>query len=261
MNQFRISNRDKAPIEDWRQWTRPKEAGQWKAGRSAMELARAWFTSTQPLCPPEVTSLLESNDGTKDLQFLEGKPEYVTPLPERGEGRNHDLVMWATRGEEKAILCIEAKTDELFGDLIGNYWYKMKSGVNPTRAPERIEKLLHLVFGPDAEPTAEPWASLRYQLLTGVAGTLFQAARDEAASGIFIVQEFQTHLTDLKKLQLNHDDYNRFIGTLCGKPATVDVDGQMLGPFSYPADRFQLYVNDMKQETVRLFVGKCSYTW
>lgn len=39
----------KQVINSMDDWTRPKKLEHWKAGRSAMELARAWFTSPYPL--------------------------------------------------------------------------------------------------------------------------------------------------------------------------------------------------------------------
>ena len=86
-----FKNHEDKPIEDWQNWTRPKREYQWKEGRSAMELARSWFPSGTLQCPSELQNLLSTNARTADTQFDEGRPEFVTSLPQRGEGRNHDL--------------------------------------------------------------------------------------------------------------------------------------------------------------------------
>ena len=75
MNELSLEGHDGQPIADWRSWTRPKAEYHWRAGRSAMELARAWFTSPVPICPPEVKSLLESHPVTAGVALTEGWPE------------------------------------------------------------------------------------------------------------------------------------------------------------------------------------------
>jgi hypothetical protein len=46
-----LKNRTDKPIASWQDWTRPKRDYQWKAGRSAMELARSWFRLGTPFRP------------------------------------------------------------------------------------------------------------------------------------------------------------------------------------------------------------------
>lgn len=161
-------------------------------------------------------------------------------------------------------LCIEAKADETFGsETIGGYWKRKKEGSEPTRAPERIERLLRIVFGSDTHPLEEPWISLRYQVLTGVAGTLLQTARGGNTTGIFVIQEFQTNLTDPNKLRVNQDDYNKFVQALFGKSATNinNSDGFMYGPLSYAADRFIDSGIKFDQMQLHFFMGKCTSSW
>src|SRR5437773_11163642 len=99
----RLTRPDGTPIKDWRVWSPPKEPKHWRAGRSAVELARAWFTKTNPQVPPEFAALLATSPLLDGLRDLKGTPEYVTSLPEAGEGRNHDLALEgeATRSEER----------------------------------------------------------------------------------------------------------------------------------------------------------------
>jgi hypothetical protein len=115
------------PINDWQNWTRPKQSYHWKEGRSAMELARSWFRMETPQCPTELQSLLSTNARTANIQFDVGHPEFVTSLPERGEGRNHDLMLKGHTGGEAVVVCVEAKVDEPFGAKIGEYWQALVS--------------------------------------------------------------------------------------------------------------------------------------
>src|SRR6266849_778066 len=136
MSEFVLKAQGGARITDWRSWPRPKKDYQWRGGRSAMELARAWFVSPVPVCPRGITDLLASNPRTADVGLLEGFPEYVTPLPERGEGRNHDLLLRGRGGQGEVVISVEAKVDEPFGENIGAYWDKARESTAPTRVPE-----------------------------------------------------------------------------------------------------------------------------
>ena len=119
-----LNDKNNRPIRDWRNWSRPKEPYQWKSGRSAMELARAWFTSRVPITPPEIAGLLDSRDETRGALLEEGWPELKTELPERGEGRNHDLVLIGSAGTRRLLVAVEGKVDETMGPPIGQYWRK-----------------------------------------------------------------------------------------------------------------------------------------
>lgn len=142
-----LFDRKEKPITDWRNWTRPKkEDGHWRAGRSAMELARAWFTSPVPVMPQEIDALLESHPLTRNIVVTRGWPERVTALPYPGEGRNHDLVLLGEADGKPVLLAVEAKVDETMGPSIGKYWRKSKSTLR-SGAWRRIDALLDSVFG------------------------------------------------------------------------------------------------------------------
>src|SRR5690606_9255321 len=115
---FNLKDRTGGAILSIEQWTRPKKDHQWAEGRSAMELARAWCPASGVACPAEISALLASHEWTRDIQIEEARPEHVTALPERGEGRNHDLWARCTASGRPFTLCIEAKADEPFGDTI-----------------------------------------------------------------------------------------------------------------------------------------------
>lgn len=236
-------------INQWADWTRPKKLEHWKAGRSAMELARAWFTSSEPQCPNEVQDLLATNARIAGITFSEGYPEFVTSLPQRGEGRNHDLMLRGQVNTEAAIVCVEAKVDEPFGVTIGDYWHKSKASKTATKAPERIEALLKIVFGAEVQPDQSPWQDLRYQLLTGVAGTAIQAARDNAPIAVFVAHEFDTKEANKKLVHANNEDYANFVACFCSVPISTVVSGQIYGPVSLEQSNGLL-------SAVDVFVGK-----
>ena len=253
-----ITKRSGKSIVDWRDWERPKKAYQWAPGRSSMELARAWFTSPAPVVPPEMTRLFASNPLTKGLTLTDGTPEFVTLLPERGEGRNHDLRLRG-RTDQPVTVCVEAKADEPFGELVSE---TRKAGtdesgqpVGSSRKTQRLQALLGLLFGPNADPACPPWSELRYQLLTAAAGTVIQTARDQASLGVMVVHEFLTSKVDRSaKVAANAVDFARFVGLLAGVGEAKVHDGKLYGPVTIPR-------RERLPHEVQLLVGKIVYDW
>ena len=221
-------------ILDWRDWTRPKRTFQWAPGRSAMELARAWFTSPAPTVPHEFSALLESHPLTRNMTITEGMPEFVTGLPERGEGRNHDLLLRG-RTDQPVTLCVEAKADEPFGELVSEVWTaNTDASGQPTgrsRRAQRLQALIALLFGSEADPARSPWSEMRYQLLTAAAGTVIQAARDGASVGVMVVHEFLTsHVDRAEKVARNAADYALFVSQIALVPREQVRAGKLYGP-------------------------------
>lgn len=225
---------DRTSITKWDEWTRPKRDYQWKPGRSAMELAKAWFREDRPAIPAELLSLFAKHRRLEQLDILYGIPELVTPLPERGEGRNHDLCLYGKTHQENVTVCIEAKADEPFGDFtVGEYWsrgLKRRVGGVRTRVPERVKALLSMVNGTGSSPLQSPWANVRYQLLTAICGTILEAQKDLSSLGLFIVHEFQTDSTCQEKLQRNMKAFLDFIKVLSGSSEAEPESGCWYGP-------------------------------
>ena len=223
-----------------------------------MELARAWFTSSVPTAPAEVTTLLEGHPLTKGILFTEGRPEYVTPLPERGEGRNHDLWIRA-RTDRPVTLCVEAKADEPFGDLVSEVWAGSTDGsgkpIGGSRKAQRLEALLALLFGAEADPGRPPWSDMRYQLITAAAGTVIQAVKDQADLAVLLVHEFLTAKVDrAEKVPQNEADFALFVSALTRVQREEIRTGVLCGPVTIP--RSQHLAHD-----VGLLVGKVVFDW
>jgi hypothetical protein len=220
-------------------WTRPKEKDRhWKDGRSAKSLAEAWFRDGVPAVPTVLVNLLESHPLTRRSDLEEGRPEFVTRLPMRGEGRNHDLWLRGRVPAGTLVVGIEAKADEPFAERLDDALKKLerKKGLAKelgkdfrTGWPLRTNRFLTGLFGPQATIDAAPWTELRYQLLAGAAGTLIQAGRDGAAVAAFVVHEFHTPSTKPEKLATNLADYHRFVELLLPGQGTWEA-GQLFGP-------------------------------
>ena len=243
INMLKLTTPDGSPIAQYHHWTRPKKDYHWKAGRSAMELARSWFRNNdQPKPPDELLSLLHSSPWLQDLQFTTGIPELVTPLPERGEGRNHDLALIGNTDDEQVTVTIEAKADEPFGnDTILEYYNKAitkRDNGTPTRVPERIEQLLAMV-DPETPVQESKWKDLRYQLLTALCGTILQAKIDGSTIAVLVVHEFDSDITEPDKHAQNHRELEAFLGVLSG--GKVDMEAtKMFGIFQVDGMDFMI---------------------
>lgn len=229
---LKLTRPDGTSVTRWEDWTRPKRDYQWKEGRSAMELAKSWFRNGIPAPPQELLDLLNSHDRTKGIRFASGMPEKVTRLPEKGEGRNHDLALIGHTDEEQVTVCIEAKADEPFGsDSVLDYYNKaLKKRTNgiATRAPERIEALLAMI-DPGVSVCESRWKDVRYQLLTALCGTILQTIEDGSSLGVLVIHEFRTLLTDDKKIQENNQEFEKFLQV----DATITDDRKILSHFLY----------------------------
>jgi hypothetical protein len=255
MANLKLKNRQGTPITDWRDWTPPKDAKHWKAGRSAMELARAWFTSSTPQCPLEVEALLASHPATSGIEFTEGVPEFISGLPGGSGGRNHDLLLRGRSASGPIIVSVEGKANETFGNqCVGRYYRNALASTKPTTAHKRIELLLQMMFAPGARPDQAPWSNIPYQLLSGVAATAVQAAREDCPIGIFILHEFHTTLVTARKVSANAAAYTAFLEALLGIPQSSIHDGQIYGPKLMGPSR-------ILPQQVALYLGKAVYTW
>ena len=213
--EFSIKNKNGKYIRSVKSWFRfapPKRKEfHWKDGRSAKELAKAWLKTGKPSMPKDIAKLFESHPLTTNFFPELGIPEFVTRLDNfKGEHRNHDLILIGYSGNNKIFVSVEAKADETFGDEISK-----KGSTNPkTKIYERIDLLCRAIFG---RPLDHHIGKLRYQLLTGVAGTLIEAKKRKADYAVFVVHEFLSSGVDLVKVSQNNEDFDSFFRHLSGK--------------------------------------------
>ncbi len=256
-----IKNQDNIQIHSWLEWSRPKREYQWKSGRSAMELARHWFTSATPRIPDELAKIFDQSAVFKNLCITEGWPEYETKIPPNDEeGRNHDLLLLGqVDAGDRVLISIEAKVDESYGDNTIGQYYRMKlrekGEGSSTRVPFRIETLLPHIFKAHALPEKPPWKNIRYQLLTALSGTLIEASNRSCPKAIFLIHEFLTDECDAKKVKKNEKAFLLLMNTLDLIDGEMPIDNEYLyGPLSYPK-------SDLLTSPVDLYIGKIRTDW
>ena len=249
MGELRIQNSSGAPInsvEDWFRLAPPKRGErQWKDGRSAKELAKAFFRDDSPRLPSELQALFAAHPATHELSVEIGIPEHVTRLDNLpGEHRNHDMVLYGHADTQRVLVAVEAKADEPFGSHTVEEYLRRVEG-SRSNVPKRIEALCQALFGrlPDHE-----LSGLRYQLLTAAAGTLIEARRKGyvAEAAVFVIYEFITNSTSDERLAQNSQDLDNFIRALGGR--TV-APGELAGPFDVPG-------GGLVPRSVPLLIGK-----
>lgn len=200
-------------VEEWYQFAPPKVKGKhWKDGRSAKSLAQFMTDKNQVKKLEDILVELEYN--TKGV--ISCTPEANTVLPCKGNGRNHDLLMIG----EDFVVGIEAKVSEPFGEEISTELIEASDNKKG-----RMDKLANELFGCKINEVKDG-LKLRYQLLTGVYGTLLEAENNKKSKALFLVIVFTDGITreDENAVNRNNDDFKNFCqqiglsaegGTIC----------------------------------------------
>ena len=186
-------------VEEWYQFAPPKAKGKhWKDGRSAKSLAQFMTDKNQVKKLEDILVELEYNTNG----VISCTPEANTVLPCKGNGRNHDLLMIG----EDFVVGIEAKVSEPFGEEISTELIEASDNKK-----NRIDTLANKLFGCKINEVKDG-LELRYQLLTGVYGTLLEAENNKKSKALFLVIVFTDGLTseDENAVNRNNDDFKNF---------------------------------------------------
>lgn len=172
------------PTQSYADWQRllAKPDRHWKAGYSAMTLARAWEAAEPQGFPPEVASVLASAAAPElaNLSLLIAIPEYQVPLP-GGDRASQTDVLAIGRGPEGLVaVAVEGKVDEPFGPTVDQKHAEMSQGVE-----ERLQFLSHCLELPTQIP-----GPIRYQLVHRTASALLIAQQFCASAAVMLVQSF-----------------------------------------------------------------------
>ena len=208
-------------VEEWYQFAPPKAKGKhWKDGRSAKSLAQFMTDKNQVKKLEDI--LVELEYDTNGV--ISCTPEANTVLPCKGNGRNHDLLMIG----EDFVVGIEAKVSESFGEEISTELIEASDNKK-----NRIDTLANKLFGCKINEVKDG-LELKYQLLTGVYGTLLEAENNKKSKALFLVVVFTDGLTseDENAVNRNNDDFKNFCkcinlseegGTICKSNVALTI--------------------------------------
>lgn len=240
-------------LEEWQFHAGPKSEKHWVPGRSAYETGRAWLgDGGAPSLPTEIRDLFDSSDLTRGFDAEIVYPEHQIRFDDfGGEPRNADLALVGRVGRKKVAVTIEGKADEAFSNVLAKEMVLARRAKerNPaSRKQERIEGLVQGILGLPLESFQEV-ENLRYQLFTGVAGTLTWARENSAELAVFLVQVFETAKTQRKRLDRNETDFSEFVLALNRQSPPPIPSGKLHGPYRLPG--FGRY-----EQPVPLLIGK-----
>lgn len=183
--------------KQWMQFAPPKDKEKhWKDVRSAKSLAMFMTDTIQVKKLENVLNEL----GYNSKGIVSCTPEANTVLPGRGNGRNHDLLMIG----KDFVVGIEAKVSEPFGKSISNELIDASENKR-----YRINALAKELFGCEINADNEV---LKYQLLTGIVGTLREANNNAKSKALFLVLVFTDGIKkeDEKAVENNNKDFADF---------------------------------------------------
>lgn len=152
---------------------------QWKEKYSAYELATAWFDAGD--IPPAVRATLDSVPAYRGAEMIEAFFERPVELGTPGRPSQTDLLALVSCSSGYAVLAVEGKADESFGERVRDW--KAKT----TRWEPRLSALC-ATLGLDTA-SVEP---LRYQLLHRAASAVYEAQRYRAHDAMMIVHSFSS---------------------------------------------------------------------
>ncbi len=189
----------------------------WKKGRSAYSLAE-FIMDRQGAAYLEtrMSSVLSQH-----VKLEQATPEYLAKF-DSYPGNPSNLDLGITGHVERLpvnaslFVGVEAKVDETFGSTVRSRYssaMNRRDAGKRTNAPERVKGLLSKYFSVQGSPDSSRFADIRYQLLTGTAGTV--AAPGDVS--VFYILVFRTSMYDERKGLSNLRDYESFIGAACGR--------------------------------------------
>ena len=221
-------------LEDWYEKAPPiNKDKQWKKGRSAYELAKAWFPRKgECICPAELANMFEKSGIFNELSLLECEPEVNISFDEYSGPRRSDLILTAHCNKGIISVSIEAKADESFGKTVKKTLESARS-ITHSKISVRLDLLSKALF---SNCVAETIMELRYQLIYALGAALSLADMSKAVASVFIIHEFHSAQTERKKLERNAADMDKFIAAISSNKIIRWLPDNLYGPFYMPGN-------------------------
>lgn len=238
-----ITSRTGAPIQSVDEWFQlaPPRGGrfQWRDGRSAKELAKAWCGPNGPATPPAVRALLDQHVAFAGTQLVQVFPEHRIRFDGlQGEPRNSDLAGYGDGPAGRVALSVEAKADEPFGPPVSRYILDAAlefAEESRSGQLQRIQDLARALFARRRSGLPK-LGELRYQLLTAAAGALAYAQSVNATIALLLFHEFHDDDVRPERLIDNQRDLNNFIARFTNGAELALPAGTIIGPYLVPGN-------------------------
>ena len=205
-----------ATLSDWEEWFKSERAP--RAVEGGPECLIPHRFHYQQGRSSHLEGVLAQALGTR-LLLETGTPEFGAKFDSYRNPAQLDLGIWGHTAEGKSIFVgVEPKVDEPFDNKTVEAYYRAavidRNMGRVARAPERIMGLVSLYAPGPIDEGLRHIGPVRYQLLTGMAGTI--AAGKEVS--VFLVLVFRTSLYNGAKGEDNRRDYSEFIERVEGTP-------------------------------------------
>jgi len=154
-----------------------KRERHWKKGFSAYELAHSWVNADD--IPDPVRAVLDTCPEYAGAALVEGLFERDVDLRTPGRRSQTDLLAFVKLAHGNAVIAVEGKVDEAFGDLVSK-WNDHTPGKK-----RRLEALCASLGLQVADV-----AGIRYQLLHRTASAIYEAQRYRTKRAMMLVHSF-----------------------------------------------------------------------
>jgi len=219
-------------LDDWAAAIPPK---QWKDGRCARELARAWWPAGRRASEPDEFAALLDSGGLAGLTLDTVHVNATIPVDDTTH--HADLAITAHCQDGPVAIVVKAIADERFGERIGNMLVEAARQIGrdePSPVVARVQRL--------AAAMLPPWKAglphleeLRHDLLIGAAATMAFATSIGATRALYIVHELvyldRTKESDRRK---NREDLDLFVRRLSHGEEERLKRGVLLGSIAVP---------------------------
>lgn len=182
----------------------------WCEGKSAESLARFWFNEN---ADPFI-SMLESIFGI--VKLTDGYFEATTSFDDVPRGpRNHDVLFKKVIYEKgKMTIGVEAKGNEEYANLIKekyDYVNKKRQIGQNSNQDIRLDAIFDSLNSNENKIDINVYRELRYQLFSGLVGTITEAKNNKSNCAVFIIHQFLTHRSRAESLERNYKDLHQFL--------------------------------------------------
>jgi hypothetical protein len=216
-------------VDRWFEVAPPRGgASQWVDGKSAKELAKAWFASGTAVMPKELAALLASFPLTRNAVATLGIAERGTTFDEFGRPRKHDLLLQLQGEEHVSVVAIEAKVNEVLGVKVLERLDAEDAKRSESNVRARVEALAKALFGRTLDEDVK-LGTLRYQLLTAAAGILVEASQRKAGTALLVVHDLGSQSRAVNSLSETQMDVSDFVTALGGDALPINP-GRVYGP-------------------------------
>ncbi len=175
MSRFFYAHEIAKPVDVRQYLARPDR--HWRKGYSAYELAHSWVDADG--IPAAVRSVLDSCPDYADAALVEGLFERDVDLRTPGRRSQTDLLAFVKCVCGNAVIAVEGKVDEPFGDLVSTW-------NDGSASKERRLKALCYSLGLRVADVG----GIRYQLLHRTASALYEAQRYRTTRAVMLVHSF-----------------------------------------------------------------------